>query len=524
MKRVFLIVLDSVGVGEAPDARLFGDRDCNTVKRISSSPYFRFESLRKLGMGNMDGLDFLPGEKEPTAAVCRLKERSMGKDTTIGHWEIAGLVSPSPLPTYPDGFPEDVISEFEKATGRGTLCNKPYSGTEVIKDYGEEHIKTGKFIVYTSADSVFQIAAHTDVVPLDELYGACRKAREILKGKHAVGRVIARPFTGKAGEFVRTADRRDFSLTPPGETVLDALKAAGKTVYAIGKINDIFAGRGVTEHVVTHGNAEGMQKTLEALEYDFEGLCFTNLVDFDMLYGHRQDVDGYAKAFAEFDAWLPTFISKMKDGDVLMITADHGCDPGDSHTDHSREYTPLVIYGKPVAPVNLGTREGFCDIAATVGEYFGLPYRGDGKSFLRGILRTTETELALCKAAAEAREASYSPYSGYSVGAALLCSDGTVYKGCNIENASYTPTVCAERTAIFKAVSEGRRDFTMMAVCGGRHGPLEGAFPPCGVCRQVMTEFCPKDMPVLLMTGESTFDRRTLGELLPFSFTPEYME
>lgn len=521
MKRVFLIVLDSLGIGEEPDAPLFGDHDCNTLKRISGSPKFRFESMKKMGMGNIDGQDYLPGEKRPAAAVCRLRERSMGKDTTIGHWEIAGVVSPSPLPTYPGGFPDEILDEFSRLTGRGVLCNKPYSGTEVIKDYGEQHMKTGDLIVYTSADSVFQIAAHEEIVPIDQLYKYCRIARKILTGKHAVGRVIARPFIGTPGNFTRTTNRHDFSLEPPKETLLDALKSAGKTVYAVGKINDIFAGCGVTEKVYTHGNTEGLEISLDALDRDFEGLCFINLVDFDMLYGHRQDVDGYAAAFAEFDKWLPSFTKKMRDDDVLMITADHGCDPGDSHTDHSREYVPLIVYGKNVKAKNLGTRYGFCDIAATAAEYLGVGYRGDGTSFLSDILKPTDDEKRLCAAAIEAMSHAYAPYSLHTVGAALLTKDGKIYTGCNIENATYTPTICAERTALFKAVSDGERDFKMIAVCGGKEQKLAGTFPPCGVCRQALTEFCPPEMPVLLIKSKTEFDRTTLGNLLPFAFTPK---
>ena len=524
MKRVFLIVLDSLGIGEEPDAPLFKDKDCNTLKRISGSGKFRFESMRRMGVGNIDGQDYLPKEKKPLAAVARLQERSMGKDTTIGHWEIAGVVSPSPLPTYPDGFPDDVIAEFEEKTGRGVLCNKPYSGTVVINEYGEEHIKTGKLIVYTSADSVFQIAAHEDVVPLEQLYEYCRIARSILKGRHAVGRVIARPFITVDGKFVRTANRHDFSLLPPKETLLDALEKDGKTVYAVGKINDIFAGRGVTMHTMTHGNTEGMKVALDALDLDFEGLCFINLVDFDMLYGHRQDIDGYAAAFAEFDFWLPSFTAKMKPDDVLIITADHGCDPGDSHTDHSREYVPAVIFGKNIKPVNLGTRLGFCDIAATAAEYLGVSYKGDGESFLPDIIKPNETEKALCAAAYEAMRNSYSPYSHFKVGAALLTKNGKIYKGCNVENAAYGPSVCAERTAVFKAVSEGEREFEMIAVCGGRDGNLKGLFPPCGVCRQVLREFCADDTPVLMMKSRTTFIKKTLSELLPYSFKPDNLK
>lgn len=380
-KRVFLIVLDSCGAGAMPDCAQFGDRDCHTIKRISNSPKFSCENLRKMGIGNIDGLEFLGTVDNPTARVARLAERSMGKDTTIGHWEIAGIVSENPLPTYPDGFPKEVLDEFSRRTGRGVLCNKPYSGTDVIRDYGEEHVRTGDLIVYTSADSVFQIAAHEDIVPIETLYEYCRIAREILCGKHAVGRVIARPFIGEY-PFKRTANRHDFSLEPYGHTVLDALTEQGKDVYAIGKIYDIFAGKGVSEKVFTHSNTEGMELSLAALDKDFDGLCFINLVDFDMLYGHRQDIDGYANAFAEFDRWLPSFIEGMRDDDVLIITADHGCDPGDHHTDHTREYVPCIIYGKNITPANLGTRSTYSDIAATVADYLGIDYTCQGESMI----------------------------------------------------------------------------------------------------------------------------------------------
>ncbi|MCQ2471807.1 MAG: phosphopentomutase [Clostridia bacterium] len=386
MKRVFLIVLDSCGIGEMPDAHKFGDKNCNTFKRISASPFFSAENTTKLGIGNIDGVDYIPAVQNPLASVGRMTEKSAGKDTTIGHWEIAGVVSDKPLPVYPDGFPKEILDEFSKATGRGILCNKPYSGTQVIADYGQEHIKTGDLIVYTSADSVFQIAAHEQIVPLETLYEYCKIARKILCGANAVGRVIARPFIGEYPNFTRTANRHDFSLEPPKETVLDALSKNGKEVYAIGKISDIFASRGVTKTVFTHSNNEGMDETLKALDSDFEGLCFINLVDFDMLYGHRQDIDGYAKAFSEFDKRLPSIIEKLRDDDILMITADHGCDPGDSHTDHSREYTPLIIFGKNVKPVNLGTRPTFADIGATVADYFGISFDCNGKSFLNKII------------------------------------------------------------------------------------------------------------------------------------------
>ena len=520
MKRVFLFVLDSCGCGEMPDAAAFGDVNVNTLKRISVSPFFKCENFRKLGLGNIPGCSYIGTADNPLASVGRMTEKSAGKDTTIGHWEIAGLVSEKPLPIYPQGFPEEVLAEFEKQTGRGVLCNLPYSGTEVIKDYGEEHLKTGKLIVYTSADSVFQIAAHKSIVPVEQLYEYCRIARKILTGKHAVGRVIARPFDGEY-PFVRTAQRHDFSLEPTGKTVLDALCEAGKTVYAIGKIYDIFAGKGITEHVFTHSNAEGMKLAEEALSKDFEGLCFINLVDYDMQYGHRRDIDGYAGAFAEFDAFLPGFMAGMQPDDVLMITADHGCDPGYSATtDHTREYTPLLVYSPSLSPVSFGTRPTFADIAATIASLLHVEFHTTGKNLFDVECRIPN----IVSSAVDMMSRAYAPYSSYTVGAVLLCSDGAIFTGCNIENASFTPTVCAERTAIFKAVSEGRRDFAAMAVAGGKNGKINGAFPPCGVCRQVLAEFCPPDFPLYVVTGEGEYKKYALSELLPFGFGPAYMK
>lgn len=383
MKRVFLIVLDSVGIGEMPDAAEYGDEGSNTLKAASKSHFFSMEHMRKMGYFNIDGVDIGPKVTSPTGSFARMMERSKGKDTTIGHWEIAGVISKKPLPTYPNGFPEEVIHEFSVKTGRGVLCNRPYSGTEVIKDYGEEHMKTGSLIVYTSADSVFQVAAHENVVPVEQLYEYCRIARKMLQGEHCVGRVIARPFIGEPGNFVRTSRRHDFSLEPPQETMLDQLKAEGYDVLAVGKINDIFAGRGITEFVRTDGNEDGMNKMLRYMEKDFSGLCFVNLVDYDMLYGHRNDVDGYAKALTYFDSRLPEIIERLQEDDLLLITADHGCDPSTPSTDHSREYTPLVMYGKKIqAGVNYGTRESFADIGATVLTCLGLHPHISGKAIL----------------------------------------------------------------------------------------------------------------------------------------------
>lgn len=385
MKRVFLIVLDSFGIGEMNDAADFGDKGTNTLGSVSTSAYFQAPNLKKLGLFNIEGVKAVNQEQEeqPIATVARMRELSKGKDTTIGHWEIAGLVSENPLPVYPDGFPQEVLDEFSKLTGRGVLCNKPYSGTEVIKDYGDEHVRTGDLIVYTSADSVFQIAAHEEIVPLETLYQYCEMAREMLQGKHGVGRVIARPFVGTSGNYTRTSNRHDYSLLPPKTTMLDQLKDAGQAVIGVGKIKDIFAGKGITEFTYTKGNEEGIEKTLEYLDKDFEGLCFINLVDYDMLYGHRRDIDGYAKAITYFDEKLPGIMKKMKEDDILMITADHGCDPAYTKTtDHTREYTPFIMYGKKVQPQNLGTRDGFCDIAATILAYLGVEQKVSGKSML----------------------------------------------------------------------------------------------------------------------------------------------
>ena len=371
MKRVFIIVLDSFGIGAAPDAADFGDAGANTLKSVQKSTKLNIPTMTALGLGNIDGVHCLKKATTPSAIIARVMELSRGKDTTTGHWEIAGVVSESPMPTYPNGFPAEVLEAFERKTGYGALCNLPYSGTDVIRDYGEEHIKTGKLIVYTSADSVFQIAAHEEHVPIEKLYEICRGAREILVGEHGVGRVIARPFTGEVGNFKRTENRRDFSLVPPKKTVLNVLSESGLDVIGVGKIGDIFAMAGITETYPTHSNREGMAKTLELADRDFSGLCFVNLVDFDMLFGHRQDADGYAEALSEFDAWLPSFMDKLGEDDLLMITADHGCDPSDNSTDHTREYIPLLIYGKAIEPKNLGTLSGFANIGRMACEYLG---------------------------------------------------------------------------------------------------------------------------------------------------------
>lgn len=385
MKRIFLIVLDSVGIGAMEDAAEYGDTGCNTLQSASASEFFHMPNMAKLGLFHIEGVTCSTKVEKPKALIARMKEASKGKDTTIGHWEIAGVYSPKPLPTFPKGFPQEVLEEFSGKTGRGILCNRPYSGTEVIQVYGDEHVQTGKLIVYTSADSVFQVAAHESVVPLEELYKDCQIAREMLTGSHGVGRVIARPFTGSKGNYIRTSNRHDYSLLPPAVTMLDQLQEAGQKVIGIGKIKDIFAGKGITEYTYTKDNQEGIEKTLEYMQKDFEGLCFVNLVDYDMLYGHRNDIDGYAKALSYFDTKLPELLEQLRDEDLLMITADHGCDPGYvTSTDHSREYTPFLLYGKKIAPGNLGTRETFADIGATVLDYFGIPSKITGTSVLEG--------------------------------------------------------------------------------------------------------------------------------------------
>ena len=513
--RVFLIVLDSLGAGELPDAADFGDQGAHTLRSLSRSDKLFLPNLRRLGIGNIDGLGFLGTNDSPEAAFCKLGELSNGKDSTIGHWEISGVISPSPLPTFPEGFPKELLDEFSRITGRGVLCNKPYSGTQVIADYGEEHMRTGALIVYTSADSVFQIAAHEDIVPLDELYEYCLAARRLLQGEYGVGRVIARPFVGQPGHFTRTPHRHDYSVEPPSQTVLDALKEAGRDVISVGKIKDLFAGRGITESHPTSGNAEGMEVTSAIADRDFEGLCFVNLVDFDMLYGHRQDAEGYASALSDFDKWLGGFLAKLREGDMLLITADHGCDPSDSSTDHTREYIPLLAYGMGIQPLNLGVRRTFADIAATVAEALGVEYTCAGGSMLGEL---TDIRAYLRERAVKAMEHSYCPYSGFTVGAALLGKSGRVYTGCNIENAAYSPTVCAERTALAKAVSEGERKFRMIAIAGGKGGVIEEICPPCGVCRQVMSEFCGEKFELILAKPDG-YECHSLSEMLPLGFS-----
>ncbi len=504
-KRVFLIVLDSLGIGALPDAALFGDEGTNTLKSISKSDKFHIPNLIKMGLGNIDGVDYIEKSENPMASVGRLAEKSMGKDTTVGHFEIAGVVMEKPLPTYPSGFPEEIIDEFIKRTGiPGVLCNKPYSGTEVIKDYGDEHIKTGKPIVYTSADSVFQIAAHEDIYPPELLYELCASARDILTGEHGVGRVIARPFTGYNGHYTRTANRRDFSLEAPRETILDKIEKAELSVISIGKIWDIFAGRGISESCHTHGNDDGMTELDSMAERDFHGLCFTNLVDFDMVYGHRNNVDGYAAALSRFDKWLGNFIPKMGEDDLLVITADHGCDPGDVSTDHTREYVPVLIYDKMGKSENLGTLKGLDNV---------------GKLVMDALeIKVNSEENELINAAFEACNRAYAPYSEFCVGAALLCKNGRVYTGANIENSSYSMTICAERTAFAGAILDGEREFKAIAVVSrDKNGVVDRACVPCGACLQFMSEFCSPDF-MIYGEKDGVVITHTLKDYLPRTF------
>lgn len=382
--RICWIVLDSVGMGPMPDASSFGDTNPNTLGHIASSiPGFELPTMQRMGLGNIDGMVGYPREKTPIGSFARLAEKSAGKDTTTGHWEMAGIITEKPFPTYPNGFGPDILLPFTKEIGRGILGNTPASGTAIIADLGDEHLKTGKPIVYTSADSVFQIAAHEKIVPIEQLYTWCRVARRILTGDNAVARVIARPFIGTSGNFVRTPNRRDFSLEPTAPTILDSIKEHGGNVAAVGKIEDIFAGKGITFAVHNQDNADGLKHTEECMNNFSTGLIYVNLVDFDMKYGHRRDVNGYAKALIEFDTWLASFIPKMKENDALFITADHGCDPTHQGTDHTREYVPLLLYGKQLpSGKNYGTRDTFADIAQTIAVLFKLPTMANGNSLL----------------------------------------------------------------------------------------------------------------------------------------------
>jgi len=388
MKRVFVIVLDSCGCGELPDASAFGDEGTHTLRSLVQSGRLNVPNLTKMGLFNIDGIECGTPSEVTSAAYARCAERSAGKDTTTGHWEIAGLISEVPMKTYPNGFPEEVLEQLRAAAGREILCNLPYSGTEVIRDYGLRHLKTGALIVYTSADSVLQIAAHEDLIPVQELYAICEKAREIMQGEYAVGRIIARPFTGEYPNFVRTPGRHDYSVSPFAPTILDAVRASGKTVISVGKIVDIFNGQGISEACRTVSNDDGMGKTIQLTARDFEGLCFVNLVEFDSAYGHRRDISGYTQALNAFDAQLGALLPQLKDDDLLVITADHGCDPAAHGTDHTREYIPLLVWGKQIQSVNLGTRNGFSDIGQTVCAALGVSAEHlAGESFLKKILK-----------------------------------------------------------------------------------------------------------------------------------------
>lgn len=387
-KRVFLIVLDSAGVGELPDADLYGDVGSNTFMALTESAKLDIPNLTSLGVFNLPTMECGRAVEKPCGAYGYSAERSAGKDTIVGHWEIAGIRTRRAFPVYPNGFPAEVIEKYEKLIGTKVLCNKPYSGTEVIKDYGEEHLKTGYPIVYTSADSVFQIACHNDIYPVPKLYELCEKARAMLKGEHGVARVIARPFAGEPGAFYRTTDRRDYSLTPRSDTILDLISGAGMDVISVGKIENVFSGRGITESHHTSGNAEGIEYIKQLQKKDFCGLCFVNLVDFDQLYGHRNDVEGYAAAMTEFDRALTHVFANMREDDIYIVTADHGCDPSTPSTDHSREYIPILCFGKNVKPGFLGRRATYSDIGCTVCDYLGAPKPKNGRSFIDKLIKT----------------------------------------------------------------------------------------------------------------------------------------
>lgn len=388
INRVIWIVLDSVGMGELPDAEKFGDVGANTIGNISKAVSgLKLPNMVNLGLGNIENIKGVESCEAPIGCYARFKEASNGKDTTTGHWEMGGVVSKIAFPTYPNGFPSDVIEKFERLTGRKVIGNKPASGTAILDELGEEHMKSGSVIVYTSADSVFQIAAHEEIVSIDELYKMCEIAREMLNGEHAVARVIARPFIGNPGSFTRTPNRRDFSLTPPHDTVLNKIKNAGLDVIGVGKIEDIFCGQGITEAIHTKDNMDGVDKTLEYMSKEIKGLIFTNLVDFDMKWGHRNDFKAYAKGLEEFDLRLKEIIDSMKESDVLFITADHGCDPTMPGTDHSREHVPFLAYGKELKEnINLKTRNSFADIGQTVAEILNVENIKNGESFLKEIL------------------------------------------------------------------------------------------------------------------------------------------
>ena len=388
-KRIILIILDSVGVGALPDAYKYNDENSNTLGNISKKiGGLNLPNLKKMGLGNIIYIQGIKPQLSPIANYGKMAEVSVGKGSTTGHWELMGLQISKPFPTYPNGFPEEIMNKFHMAIGRKTLGNYPASGTEIIKILGDKHIITKKPIVYTSADSVFQVATHEEVIPLQELYEICKKAREILTGEHAVSRVIARPFIRKKGKFIRTKARKDFSLEPTGKTLLDFLIEQDKEVLAVGKISDIFVGRGITKKFTTKSNLDGIKKIIKLVNNNMGDMIFANLIDFDMLYGHRNNPEGYANALIEFDVNIPEILDSMRSNDILFITADHGCDPTTPSTDHSREYVPLLVYGKDIkSGVNLGTRKSFADVGKTIAEILNIKVDIKGESFAKHILK-----------------------------------------------------------------------------------------------------------------------------------------
>lgn len=521
MAKAVMIVLDGLGVGNAPDAAQYGDEGSDTLANMAAAVGgLNLPNLQSLGLGNLHAIPGVLPVSEPRASFGRLQEISAGKDSTTGHWELMGLVIDKAFPTYPEGFPADVLDRFTELTGYEVLGNKAASGTQIIQELGDEHLATGKLIVYTSADSVFQIAAHDQVCSVEELYRVCAIARKMLVAPHQVSRVIARPFTGTSGQYTRTPYRHDYSITPPEGLILTALQQAGVKVYSIGKIYDLYAGTGIDETFPSKNNREGMAQLVKLYQEcsDDQVLIMLNLVDFDMLWGHRNDPQGMKKGLEEFDAWLPGFLEALDPGDLLVMTADHGNDPTTPSTDHSRELVPVLAYLQGTFPGHdLGLRQGFMDVAATLADYFQAPAPRKGNSFLPLIRGAQISDAGLANAACAARLNSYSPYSGFRVGAALLGASGKIYLGTNVENASFGLSNCAERTAVFRAVADGERAFTAIAICADGIQPT----PPCGACRQVLLEFGP-DIRVILAGengSEGPLRTSTSGDLVPEAFT-----
>jgi len=513
-RRVFVVVLDGLGIGPCPDQDRYGDGGSDTLANtLARSPAdFSLPNLAALGLGCCSALPRVPAVGAPRAAVGTALPRSEGKDSTTGHWEMTGLLLEKPFPTFPDGFPPDLIEAFAARTGRGVLGNRAASGTAILDELGDQHRATGKWIVYTSADSVFQVAAHEEVVPIAELYRACEIARELCVGPVGVSRVIARPFVGISGKWVRTGGRKDYSLAPIGETLLDRLATAGIPRVGIGKVDDLFAGRGIeSRHAPT--NRLAYQLLTEALERVESGFVFANVIEFDQTWGHRNDVAGFLGGLEELDRTLPDLLGRVQADDLVIFTADHGNDPTTPSTDHSRERVPVLVVGPKVRPAALGERATFADVGQTVAEFLGTGPLAAGKSFLREVWITDPVE----QAAWAVRERAYAPYSGFRVGAAVTDESGAIFAGCNVENASYGLTICAERSAVVQAVAAGVRRLDRVIVVTGTEPPAA----PCGACRQVLREFGP-DL-VIDLVGPQSRKQWRMRDLLPDAFGPEWL-